>query len=216
MDTNPPPSIVTPLTTSALSAQNAHYQQQGAATCAASPAMSCISGTTASLDFADCLSLADETIPNGCDVMMYTTLPTTSVPASPSSYSTRSSPHLLPSFDESSTTVSASSGTNSMACTPSPPVSSELFQLTMDEMYDAFMLPPTASMEDVVDQEASFMLTDLDSSHHLVNNNSSNTKLFDPSFLSSPSLPSSTLQQDLLVKMENVDDFTDQLLGTFF
>lgn len=227
MDTHPPPPIVTPLTTSALSAQNAHYQQQGnsmgAATCAASPAMSCISGTTASLDFADCLSLADETLPNDfmnttndCEVMMYTTLPTASVPTSPSSYSARSSPHLLPSFDESSTTVSASSGRNSMACTPSPPVSSELFQLTMDEMYDAFMLPPTASMDDVVDQEGSFMLTDLDSSNQLVNNNNSITKLFDPTFLSSPSLPSSALQQDLLVKMENVDDFTDQLLGTFF
>ncbi|KAI8338184.1 hypothetical protein BC941DRAFT_374877 [Chlamydoabsidia padenii] len=180
---------------STLSAQNAHYQQQqekGNNVGAASPAMSCISGTTASLDFADCLSLADDYTTNNNGTMMY------SLPTSPSS---ALSP---PCFDEA---VSASSGTNSVVCTPSPPVSSELFQLTMDEMYDAFMLPPTASMDDVT-TTTPFMLDDL----NITTNDA--TKLFDPTFLSSPSLPSSALQQDLLVK--NVDDFTDQLLGTFF
>ncbi|ORZ25831.1 hypothetical protein BCR42DRAFT_401019 [Absidia repens] len=216
-------SPITPLTTSALSAQNAQYQQiakndtsaHTTPAASASPTMSCISGTTASLDFADCLSLADENTPtdftnniNNSDSMLLDSL------------SSSESPHLPPSFDESSTTISTSSGTNSVACTPSPPVSSELFQLAMDEMYDAFMLPPTAS----VDDDDTFMFTNLDGnndddaakSNGISNVHNTGTKLYDPSFLASPSLPSSTLQQDLLVKLENVDDFADQLLDSFF
>lgn len=53
----PPPSLTMPLTADALSAQNALYEQSNHA---GSPAMSNSSGTTESLDFADCFSLADE------------------------------------------------------------------------------------------------------------------------------------------------------------
>ncbi|KAL7322021.1 hypothetical protein PS15p_212115 [Mucor circinelloides] len=52
-------SNTVPLTADALSAQNALYEKNDIVV-AASPAMSNMSGTTESLDFADCFSLADE------------------------------------------------------------------------------------------------------------------------------------------------------------
>lgn len=63
----PPPTLNTsmmmppvPLTEDALSAQNALYEQQQQQQQQHSPTMSNSSGTTESLDFADCFSLADE------------------------------------------------------------------------------------------------------------------------------------------------------------
>ncbi|KAI8341694.1 hypothetical protein BC941DRAFT_414245 [Chlamydoabsidia padenii] len=199
--------LITPLTASALTAQDEHYQQVGDNNMvSSSPTMSCISGTTASLDFMDCLSLADET--PATDFMTSSSVKEYRSAMSPSTSWTSQSPRLPPCFDESSTTISGSSGNNSIACTPSPPASSELFGLSMDEIYDAFMLPPIATMDG--DDDSYMFTTDGDNG-----DTDSDNRLYDP-FLASPSLPSSTLQQDLLVKMENSDGFTDQLLGSFF
>ncbi|CAO3617818.1 unnamed protein product [Cunninghamella echinulata] len=212
-----PSATPTPLTASALSAQNAQYkklEEEEGNIVSPSPTMSCISGTTATLDFTDCLSLADE----NCLLSSSPLTTSTDLIQQQQNNDNNTTDMMFPScspllsscFDESSTTISSSSsGTNSVVCTPSPPVNSDLFNLAMDEMYDVLMLPPTAIND-------SYM-SDHHNSNSVINNNtmSSSSKNYDP-LLCSPSLPSSTLQSDLLIKLENVDNFADQLLEPFF
>lgn len=220
------PTTAIPLTASALSAQNAQFkkmeEEEGKImTTTLSPTMSCISGTTATLDFTDCLSLADENCLSSSSPL---TSSTDLIQQQNSSNATdimfsSCSPLLSSCFDEASTTISSSSsGTNSVVCTPSPPVSSDLFNLAMDEMYDALMLPPTVINDSYMSDNANntnnttMSLSSTSSSPSLT---LSSFKNYDP-LLSSPSLPSSTLQPDLLIKLENVDNFADQLLEPFF
>ncbi|ORX62128.1 hypothetical protein DM01DRAFT_1331589 [Hesseltinella vesiculosa] len=132
---------------------------------AASPTLSYLSGTTASLDFTDCLSLGDAaTLQPEAFVspMLY---------GGPSS-STPPSQHLSPINDW---------------CSSASPRDSQ-FNCVMHDMLDAFTLPSA-----------------------VLNNPDTSTDF------SSPSLPSSTLeQQDLLVKMENIDGLSEVLLDSFF
>ncbi|CAO3626529.1 unnamed protein product [Cunninghamella blakesleeana] len=211
-----------PLTASALSAQNAQFKKMeeeegNIINTTSSPTMSCISGTTATLDFTDCLSLADENCLSSSSPLTSSTdliqqqnnNNTTDIMFS------SCSPLLSSCFDEASTTISSSSsGANSVVCTPSPPVSSDLFNLAMDEMYDALMLPPTVINDSYMSDHHSTTMP-LPSTSSSPSSLSSSFKNYDP-LLSSPSLPSSTLQPDLLIKLENVDNFADQLLEPFF
>ncbi|KAG2225929.1 hypothetical protein INT45_006625 [Circinella minor] len=218
-----PTTTTTPLTASALSAQNAWYEQQEqqpqsqpqqkstaaiSGYCKVSSAESCTSGTTASLDFGDCFSLADEPSSDDAinieqdDVAMITP------PYSPkimtagkdccevSSMNTRMTPCSC--GDESSTTISSSS-----ACTPSPPAFSTFFGTLPDvDHFDSFMLPPAGDMSlfaDTPDPMPKTTTTTI-----TTNFPTPNFKTYDvTTILSSPSLPSSAVQQqDLIVKME--------------
>ncbi|KAG0174629.1 hypothetical protein DFQ28_004273 [Apophysomyces sp. BC1034] len=176
------PTMPTPLTASALSAQNALFAKEDKAI-VGSPALSCISGTTASLDFGDCFSLADEASTTTLnDPILAMEKEEEAMYPVCDLFGSEPLHHPLLPCDESSTTVSCSSS----ACTPSPPATSDFFGLACDsDLYDSFMLPPVND---------SFML--LDNSNH---DEAMETKYYDP--LASPSLPSSAVQQDL-VKME--------------
>ncbi|KAF7728220.1 hypothetical protein EC973_006501 [Apophysomyces ossiformis] len=185
------PTMPTPLTASALSAQDALFAKEGKAM-VGSPALSCISGTTASLDFGDCFSLADEASTTTLNDSILANEKDDDAEEGEAMYPVcdlfGSEPfhHPLLPCDESSTTVSCSSS----ACTPSPPASSDFFGLAADsDLYDSFMLPPVND---------SFMLLD---NHH---DEAMETKYYDP--LASPSLPSSAVQQDLVKLEEDLRD----------
>lgn len=192
-----PPTMSTPLTASALSAQNALFEQKKkvkkskkSKRATDSPVMSCVSGTTASLDFGDCFSLDDEanTKSTTTKSIKLTSLPrqVDQDPMISPSYDSIYSDTRFSPFDESISHTSSSSAT-SIACTPSPPVTADFFGFTDTDLYDSFMLPPVND---------TFMLLD--------SNNASDMKCYDP--IMSPSLPSSAAQQDL-VKLE--EDFQD-------
>ena len=219
------PTTTTPLTASALSAQNAWYEQQeqqqqqqpqpqqkstAAITgyCKASSAESCTSGTTASLDFGDCFSLADEPSSDNAidneqeDVVMITPpyspnfMATTKDCCEANSMNTRMTPCSC--GDESSTTISSSS-----ACTPSPPAFSTFFGTLPDvDHFDSFMLPPAGDMSLFADKPDP--MPKITTTTITTNLPTPNFKTYDvTTILSSPSLPSSAVQQqDLIVKME--------------
>ena len=192
-----PPTMATPLTVSALSAQNALFDQKKkvkknkkSKKTIQSPVMSCISNTTPSFDFGDCFSLDDEASKN--TVLTTKSVNLTSLPRqvdqdpmiSPSYDSMYTNARFSP-FDESTSHISSSA--TSIACTPSPPVNADFFGFTDTDLYESFMLPPVND---------TFML--------LESSNSSDMKCYDP--IMSPSLPSSAAHQDL-VKIE--EDFQD-------
>ncbi|GAA5806993.1 hypothetical protein MFLAVUS_000342 [Mucor flavus] len=200
-----PPTMSTPLTASALSAQNALFEQKKKfkkthKKTTDSPVMSCASGTTASLDFGDCFSLDDEVsntltiTTNNANNNTLKSISLTSLPRqidqdpmiSPSYDSMYSDTRFSP-FDESISCHTSSSSANSIACTPSPPVTADFFGFADADLYDSFMLPPVND---------TFMLLD---------SNNSDMKCYDS--LMSPSLPSSAVHQQDLVKLE--EDFQD-------
>ncbi|KAI8384928.1 uncharacterized protein BYT42DRAFT_564112 [Radiomyces spectabilis] len=225
-----------PLTVSALSEQNARFARQEKNSTPGSPTLSCVSGTTASLDFGDCFSLADEsssvqaadeqedkslatttttttitattalTTPSSSSIPPLPSIPTATLnndtlsPISASSFwqDTNAATHRLlsPGFDESSCHTASTS--NSVACTPSPPASSLFFGMSDMDLYDSFMLPPV--------NDTFLTLNDQDLG----------LKYYDP--LTSPSLPSSALQQQDVIKMEDFDDGFNagQLLDPLF
>lgn len=75
---------------------------------------------TMTLDFNDCFSLDDEALPL-----------------------TRQDPMISPSYDSFSPfDDNNTSSSSSVACTPSPPVSADLFGFADTDLYDSFMLPP--------------------------------------------------------------------------
>ncbi|KAI8884656.1 hypothetical protein K501DRAFT_284716 [Backusella circina FSU 941] len=185
-----PPTMATPLTASALSAQNALFEQKSkkkisCKIAADSPTMSCASGTTASLDFGDCFSLDDEV--NMASLPKQTDQDPMISPSYDSMYTdnARFSP-----FDESiSCHTSSSSSANSVACTPSPPVTADFLSFAPEaDLYDSFMLPPVND---------TFLMLDNDTNVGI--------KCYD-SIMSPSLLPSSSSQQDL-VKLE--EDFQD-------
>lgn len=201
-----------PLTASALSAQNAWYAKQYGDTVdykdPSSSSMSCTSGTTASLDFGDCFSLADEPSSSSPD-------DSSPPPYSPSTFASccdHNNSRLSPCCcgDESSSASSSSCSSSAGACTPS---SSTLFGVPDIDTLDSFTLPPASD----IFGSSSF-------ADPVTTTNPLKNKLYDP-VLASPSLPSSAVQQqDLVVKMEDDDmllpppafgDEVDQLLNYF-
>ncbi|KAI7873025.1 hypothetical protein BDF14DRAFT_64589 [Spinellus fusiger] len=197
-----------PLTISALSAQNARFAQDEGVQ-PGSPAISCTSGTTESLDFGDCFSLADEPTtaqPHSSFVLqpleVVDPIPSPSYSSSfcdmtneSVSFCHSGDVQLFSSFDESSTIISSrttstsSSSTTSAACTPSPPSSS--YFIGDSDIYDTFMLPP------IIDD--TFLDLSLSSSAMM----DISMKFLDP--LSSSF--SNTVQQDT-VKMEEIEEFS--------
>lgn len=137
----PPPTTVTPispedllstvpLTMDALSAQNAFYEKSNPTL--NSPAMSNMSGTTESLDFADCFSLAEE---EEEDVNVFCNLL-----LQPSAFiDTSSSSSPPPDLGLNST---SSYSSDSTACTPSPTNLPMEDPFTAD-FFDQFILPST-------------------------------------------------------------------------
>lgn len=194
IDTNPSSSSNNskpmPLTAAALSAQNAWYEQQEQqqtstteSVVKGSPAPSCASGTTITLDFGDCFSLADDDddeqqqqgAENDC-----------------------CDKQLCSCGDELSTIMSSST-----ACTPSP--TSNIFGFPPEvDLYDSFTLPPATDMSHFMDIDSKPLTSN---SSNIASNTTLTTSLKLPdTILSSPSLPSSAVdQQDLVVKMEQDD-----------
>lgn len=192
IDTNPSSSSNNskpmPLTAAALSAQNAWYEQQEQqqtttteSVAKGSPAPSCASGTTITLDFGDCFSLADDDddeqqqqggAENDC-----------------------CDKQLCSCGDELSTIMSSST-----ACTPSP--TSNIFGFPPEvDLYDSFTLPPATDMSHFMDIDSKPPTSNIASNTTLT----TSLKLPD-TILASPSLPSSAVdQQDLVVKMEQDD-----------
>ncbi|KAI8144241.1 hypothetical protein BJV82DRAFT_608834 [Fennellomyces sp. T-0311] len=210
------PNNSIPLTVSALNAQNAwyaqqdhqqqqqyqpHQQQKPVANGKESCADSCTSGTTASLDFGDCFSLADEPTsdPIDQDSMIITPpySPTMTKPCCEASTNNRLTPCSC--GDESSTTISSSS-----ACTPSPPAFSTFFGTLPDvDHFESFMLPPAGDMSLFADKSDSMPKPSTTTTTTIAA--ATDLKMYD-AILSSPSLPSSAVQQDdLIVKMEDDD-----------
>ncbi|RCH93212.1 hypothetical protein CU098_004481 [Rhizopus stolonifer] len=120
-----------PLTADALSAQNAMFEKKASSTLH-SPVMSSTSGTTESLDFNDCFSLAEEESTKNdvkaaifCDALLQE-------PLSTSSGSTD-----VPGLRMNST---SSYGTNSAACTPSPSTTLATDPFNND-FFDQFIMP---------------------------------------------------------------------------
>lgn len=190
-----PPTMSTPLTASALHAQNALFEKKKKTKKAKNTPKKSASGATVSLDFGDCFSLDDETstsTANATNINLALNAPTlTSLPRQ-----TDQDPMISPSYDsiysdarfspfDESISCHNSSSPNSIACTPSPPVTAGFFGFADADLYDSFMLPPVNN---------SFMLLD----------SNNDAKCYDP--LMSPSLPSSAAGQDL-VKLE--EDFHD-------
>ncbi|GAA5800319.1 hypothetical protein HPULCUR_005746 [Helicostylum pulchrum] len=128
-----------PLTADALSAQNALYEQTNPAA-VGSPAMSNMSGTTESLDFADCFSLAEEEPSNKEDeaaaaeaTAVFCNMLLQQEPMSFMDTSLEDTPGL-----RMNSTSSYSS--DSTACTPSPSSLPIEDPFTAD-FFDQFMLP---------------------------------------------------------------------------
>ncbi|KAI9014585.1 hypothetical protein CLU79DRAFT_766659 [Phycomyces nitens] len=210
--------IPMPLTASALSAQNARFAQDvPTEKQPGSPATSCTSGTTESLDFGDCFSLADEPsleqeLPFEMSSSLVVEDPIISPSYSPSicmltepmSFCNPSDiQRLFSPCDESSTIISShthstsSSSTTSAVCTPNPPPASNYF-LGDSDIYDSFMLPP------ILDD--SFLDHSLPSSAMVG---------MDLKFLDPLASPSSAVHHDL-VKMEEMQDFSPQFLDPLF
>lgn len=138
-----------PLTADALSAQNALYETLAASTtpttAVGSPAMSNMSGTTESLDFADCFSLAEEESAKEdtadaaaaaaavfCNLLLQQQgMPMFDQPSTVDDQSTSSSSRM-------NSTSSYSS--DSTACTPSPTSLPSDDPFTTD-FFDQFMMP---------------------------------------------------------------------------
>ncbi|KAL0076467.1 hypothetical protein F4703DRAFT_1761611 [Phycomyces blakesleeanus] len=144
------------------------------------------SGTTASLDFGDCFSVADEASSVTEEKLQLQQL---QQPQGPEPILCASD--QFSSSDDSSchtfNSSSSSSANNSVACTPSPPASSSVFGFCDSDLYNSFMLPPV--------NDAFFML-------NLTHHDDSDTKFCDANInhnnpLTSPSLPSSAVNQDL-------------------
>ncbi|KAI9263550.1 hypothetical protein EDC94DRAFT_540065 [Helicostylum pulchrum] len=133
------PTSSVPLTADALSAQNALYEQTNPAA-VGSPAMSNMSGTTESLDFADCFSLAEEEPSNKEDeaaaaeaTAVFCNMLLQQEPMSFMDTSLEDTPGL-----RMNSTSSYSS--DSTACTPSPSSLPIEDPFTAD-FFDQFMLP---------------------------------------------------------------------------
>ncbi|KAI8875490.1 hypothetical protein K501DRAFT_338678 [Backusella circina FSU 941] len=137
-----------PLTADALSAQNALFEQQkksevpaevAAATIAvtSSPAMSNMSGTTESLDFGDCFSLADEDTKE--DSMISSGVIDTSMFVNEAMHSDEE--------DNSIAGRTSSYASDSTACTPSPVLMADQLNLDTSDFFGQFMMPPL-SMDD--------------------------------------------------------------------
>ncbi|KAI8386889.1 hypothetical protein BD560DRAFT_383079 [Blakeslea trispora] len=185
-----PPSMSTPLTASALNAQNALFDKKKKYT--KKSKMTCLS-------FGNCFSLDDEAsnktkLALGSKLSDAVTQPDQDPMISPSYDNIYSDARFSP-FDES-TSCHTSSSANSIACTPSPPATAGIFGFADTDLYDSFMLPPVND---------SFMLLD-----------SNDLKAYDP--LMSPSLPSSAVGEDLVKLEEDFhDDFdTAHLLDPLF
>jgi hypothetical protein len=124
----------TPLTADALSAQNALYEK----TEVTSPAMTNMSGTTESLDFADCFSLVDEEPKDEAGMNA-----TTAAAAVFCDLLLQEPLTLFGSSDAEETSSTRMNSTSSYssestACTPSPTSD----QFTTD-FFDQFMMPTT-------------------------------------------------------------------------
>ncbi|KAI8061447.1 hypothetical protein BC940DRAFT_322689 [Gongronella butleri] len=142
---------------------------------APSPAMSCMSGTTASFDFTDCLSLSEDALMDTPSAIAASSLSSSQPPS-------MLSPGSMDDWCSSSTTQSIIT---------SPSATSDLYHqaATMNDMLDVLALPSTILG---------------------VSNDDDTT-------LAASTLPSSALQQqDLLVKMENMEGLDDLLLESFF
>ncbi|CAO3616306.1 unnamed protein product [Mucor fragilis] len=184
-------AMSTPLTASALNAQNALFDKKKKGK------NSTASGdkTATSLDFGDCFSLDDEAANTTTKLSLngptMTNLPrqTDADPMISPSYDSIYNDARFSPFDESiSCNTSSSSSANSVAaCTPSPPVNADFFGFADSDLYDSFMLPPVND---------TFMLLD---------NANNDMKCYDT--LMSPSLPSSAVAGQDLVKLE--EDFQD-------
>ncbi|KAI7903522.1 uncharacterized protein BX663DRAFT_506747 [Cokeromyces recurvatus] len=188
----------TPLTVSALNAQNALFEKKKTKKTSSSSSSSSTSRkSTTTTTMGHCFSLDDEASSSknsGLTIKLKLNPSTTHTTTSSfMNHQTDQDPMISPSydsiysdarfspFDESSCHTSSSS--NSIACTPSPPVTADIFGFnTETDLYDSFMLPPVND---------SFMLLD-------------NEMKYDS--LMSPSLSSNTANQDL-VKLE--EDFQD-------
>jgi hypothetical protein len=133
-----PSSNTIPLTADALSAQNALYEKASSdVVVVASPAMSNMSGTTESLDFADCFSLADEETKEDaaanaaaaavfCDLLLQDS-------------------SVL--FDNDSTRMNSTSSysSDSTACTPSPTMPNDPFSA---DFFDNFIMSSSTTNDD--------------------------------------------------------------------
>lgn len=127
-----------PLTADALSAQNALFEKSNPNANIGSPAMSNMSGTTESLDFADCFSLADEEPSNKeeaeaaaavfCNMLLQ---------QEPMSFIENT-----PLEESSSVRMNSTSSysSDSTACTPSPTTLPIQDPFTAD-FFDQFMMP---------------------------------------------------------------------------
>lgn len=141
-----------PLTADALSAQNALYEKQqqsetsaataATAIAAASPAMTNMSGTTESLDFGDCFSLADEDPKQDTEDNMITT--------SDMIDTNMFVNEAIHSDEEDNSVVgrcTSSYASDSTACTPSPVLMGDQLNLDTSDFFGQFMMPPL-SMDD--------------------------------------------------------------------
>ncbi|KAI9484094.1 MAG: hypothetical protein EXX96DRAFT_520950 [Benjaminiella poitrasii] len=195
----------TPLTASALNAQNALFEKKKKTKKTKdSFSSSSTSRKSTTFDFGDCFSLDDEasTSSTADNTKGSNSGLTIKLKLNPPSMmnqaTTEQDPMISPSYDsmysdarfspfDESISCHTSSSANSIACTPSPPVTADIFGFTADsDLYDSFMLPPVND---------SFMLLD---------NPTNEMKPYDS--LMSPSLSSSAVNQDL-VKLE--EDFQD-------
>ncbi|KAI7902820.1 uncharacterized protein BX663DRAFT_510610 [Cokeromyces recurvatus] len=142
-----------PLTADALSAQNALFEKMNPTV--ASPAMSNMSGTTESLDFADCFSLADEDTKEDstssvdaaaaaifCDMLLQEPMSLFSVNKEDSSNN----------LNHNSCRNSTSSySSDSTACTPSPTMPADPFTV---DLFEQFMLPTDNPFYSMMDHNA--------------------------------------------------------------
>lgn len=133
-----------PLTADALSAQNALFEQQQRCEAPAaevattqeavsSPAMSNMSGTTASLDFGDCFSLADEDTKQD-DNMVSSEMIDTNMFVNEAMHSDEE--------DNSVAGRTSSYASDSTACTPSPVLMADQLNLDTSDFFGQFMMPP--------------------------------------------------------------------------
>ncbi|CEP14211.1 hypothetical protein [Parasitella parasitica] len=186
MSTATTTAMSTPLTASALDDQSTLLEKKKVKDATTTP-------TTTSLDFGECFSLGDEaanttTFKPSLNAPNMTSLPRQrdADPMISPSYDSMYSDSRFSPFDESSISCHTSSN-SSAACTPSPPVNADFFGFADSDLYDSFMLPPVND---------TFMLLD---------SNNSDMKCYDP--LMSPSLPSSAVASQDMVKLE--EDFQD-------
>ncbi|CEP18817.1 hypothetical protein [Parasitella parasitica] len=169
-----PSSNATPLTADALSAQNALYEQTSSdVVAAASPAMSNMSGTTESLDFADCFSLADEESKEDaaaaavfCDLLLQDS-------------------SMLFENNSARTNSTSSYSSDSTACTPSPTMPNDPFSA---DFFGDFMMSSASTTDDpfynlVIDNSAATTAADLSKLYNTtIEDNFTAGNLLDPLF----------------------------------